>query len=177
MFGFFKKRQPDPFTSLGLLLSLQVMAHEQKSIREMFGTLMTNTVAAGYVFGFIDAYVQRCGRKEPGFREIYTHIFGTYAANVLLMFSDGWQTTDREFQIGRQSGGEDFVGYALKNVPPMGLNRIMLYANMLRQRVSAGLRVDGRANSRPSRNGRRGGGLGRLTLPAFPPWSPGAAAT
>jgi hypothetical protein len=135
MFGFFKKRRPvDPITALGSLLWLQVRL-EYESFHEMFSTLMTNAVAAGYVFGFIDAWVQMNGRgdpKDPLPCEICKAFFGDRAGYMFWTFSLHFQTK-RDFQIGRQSGGEDFVAYVQKKIPPMGLSRIMLFTNMLEQ--------------------------------------------
>ncbi len=54
----------------------------------------------------------------------YKHIFGDQAGFVLFGSSLRWQT-DREFQIGRQSGGEDFTEFKSKGTPPLGLQRII----------------------------------------------------
>lgn len=113
------------------LLSLQ-LAFDQKHPRDAFPTLMTNRLAAGYVFGFHDACFHIYGFSSPNDRAAgmglleasYKHIFGDQAGFVLFGSSLRWQT-DREFQIGRQSGGEDFTEFKSKGTPPLGLQRII----------------------------------------------------
>jgi hypothetical protein len=113
------------------LLSLQlILGHEHA--RDAFPKLMTNKVAAGYVFGFHDSCFQIFGLVNPSDRAAgsalleagYKHIFGDQAGFTLLDSSLRWQT-DREFQIGRQSGGEDFAGFKWKGTPPLGLQGII----------------------------------------------------
>src|SRR5947209_1234722 len=91
------------------LLSLQlILKHTQ--VREAFPELMTNKLAAGYVFGFHDSCFQIFGLASPDDREpgaalletSYMHAFGSQAGFTLLRSSLHWQK-DRDFQIGRQS--------------------------------------------------------------------------
>jgi hypothetical protein len=113
------------------LLSLQLVC-EHKRAHDAFPTLMTNRLAAGYVFGFHDACFQIYGFINPNDRAAglglleasYKYIFGDQAGFVLLDSSLRWQT-DREFQIGRQSCFEDFTEFKSKGTPPLGLQRII----------------------------------------------------
>ena len=133
MFGLFKKCRfkNDVIGLIAIvekLLSLQLISTH---LRNTFPKLMTNKVAAGYVFGFYDACFRMHGlvnpvnSKDPLLLETsYKYIFGDQAGVVLLNSSIDWQM-DREFQIGRQSGGEEYVGLKQKRTPPWGLARIL----------------------------------------------------
>ena len=113
------------------LLSIQLVL-EHQHFRKAFSTLMMNRVAAGYVFGFHDSCFQIFGLANSNshaadaalFETSYKHIFGDQAGFALFQASLGWQT-DREFQIGRQSGGEDFADFKRNGTPPLGLQRII----------------------------------------------------
>src|SRR5258708_6511031 len=113
------------------LLSLQLILRH-KHAREGFSELMTNRVAAGYVFGFQDACFQIFGLLNSTDRAAgsalletsYKHIFGDQAGFTLFQSSLRWQA-DRDFEIGRQSGGEDFAKFKFKGIPPLGLQRII----------------------------------------------------
>jgi hypothetical protein len=111
------------------LLSAQLM-FEHKSIREFFPTLMTNRLAAGYVFGFHDACFQgyrliNATDREAGlFRTSYERIFGEQAAFVLINSSLAWQT-DHAFAVGRQRAGEDFEDFSTDGTPTLGLQHIV----------------------------------------------------
>jgi hypothetical protein len=119
------------FQLIERLLSVQLCL-ENKRPREAFSTLMTNKVAAGYVFGFHDACFQIFGLVDPDDRaagmsvlnESYRQLFGEQAGLVLVRSSVGWQT-DHEFAVGRQSGGEDFTTFKENGTPTLGLQRIL----------------------------------------------------
>ncbi len=113
------------------LLSLQlVLSH--KHPREAFSTLMTNKLAAGYVFGLHDACFQIYGLIDPNDRAAglwmliasYKRIFGDQAGFVLVDSSLRWQT-DHEFAVGWQSGAEDFADFKMDGNPTLGLQRII----------------------------------------------------
>jgi hypothetical protein len=113
------------------LLTLQIVLRI-KQLRELFSELMTNRLAAGYVFGFHDSALQIFGlidRSNPaaGFDLIkasYQSIFGDQAGFVLFNMSVDSQG-ERDFDIGRISGGDDFFEFRHHNVPPLGLSRIV----------------------------------------------------
>jgi hypothetical protein len=122
------------------LLSFQLALHTEYP-RKAVSELMTNRVAAGYVFGFHVSCFQIRGLIDPNDRAAgsalleasYKHILGGEAGFVLFEASLRWQT-DREFQIGTQSGGEDFKEFKGNGTPPLGLQRIM--SNMWHPRTA-----------------------------------------
>jgi hypothetical protein len=114
------------------LLAAQ-LALEHERPRDAFPVLVTNKLAAGYVFGFHDSCFQIFGhldRNEPdkGFALIkasYQSIFGDQPGLNLFNSSVHWQN-DPDFQIGRLSGGEEYAEFTDKGTPPLGLQRILL---------------------------------------------------
>jgi hypothetical protein len=113
------------------LLTAQFMG-KYKRLRDAFGALMTNKVAAGYVFGFQDSCFRTFGLVdqkdlEAGsllIRSSYKSIFGDEAGWALYEMSIRAQR-DSEFQIGRESGGEEYLDFVKKKTPPLGLSRIL----------------------------------------------------
>jgi hypothetical protein len=105
---------------------------EDRSLLEIFPELMTNKVAAGYIFGFHDACLQIYGlidREDsaPGIDLIgdsYVNIFGEQAGSALFR-SSLMSQADHDFMIGRQSGGEDFAEFKKNGTPTLGLQRIV----------------------------------------------------
>jgi hypothetical protein len=94
---------------------------------------MTNKLAAGYVFGFHDSCFQAFGRLDPNdpkanlslVQTSYQTIFGDQAGFALFRMSIASQE-DSDFQIGRQSGGEEYMEFVQEKTPPLGLQRILL---------------------------------------------------
>jgi len=86
---------------------------------------MTNKLAAGYVFGFQYSCFQTFGLIHPKEREAssslirrsYQSIFGDEAGWALYEMSIDART-DSEFEIGGQSGGEEFIEGTRKKEPP-----------------------------------------------------------
>jgi hypothetical protein len=116
---------------IATLLWLQMILEYKdfKDFRKIFSTLMTNKVAAGYFFGFHCAGAQIFGPTDRAAQLAlietgYKHIFGNEVAHILFEASLGWQR-DREFAIGRQSGGEDFTRFHSEGTPPLGLGSII----------------------------------------------------
>jgi hypothetical protein len=103
-----------------------------KHPRDVVSVLMTNKVAAGYVFGFQDACLTKFGRIDPNdpkvglslMRSSYQSIFGDRSGLALFEMSTTSQK-DNEFQIGRQSGGEEFIEFTEQKGPVLGLGRII----------------------------------------------------
>jgi hypothetical protein len=127
-------------TSLWLQVALTYK--DFKDFRKIFSTLMTDKVAAGYFFGFHCSCAQIFGPNDRAaqlalIETSYKHIFGNEVAHILFKASLDWQR-DREFAIGRQSGGEDFVGFHTKKETPFGLSRIIDF-NFNAAMVEAGL--------------------------------------
>ena len=98
-----------------------------------FGALMTNKRAAGYVFGFHDALLQRLGLDDSANKDhppvlidtSYKDIFGNQAGYALFSMSLSSQH-DTAFRQGRASGGADLIDYLDKDIPPLGLSRILV---------------------------------------------------
>jgi hypothetical protein len=125
---------PDEAKAVGTieqLLTLQLVLRV-KRLRDAFFELMTNRLAAGYVFGFTDFALQIFGlidRNDPaaGFDIIkasYQSMFGEQAGFVLFNMSLHSQG-ESDFDVGRISGGEDFFEFRHHKTPPLGLNRIV----------------------------------------------------
>jgi hypothetical protein len=105
---------------------------EYKHPREASSVLMTNKLAAGYLFGFHDSCFQTFGRLDRNDPETvsviqnsYQTIFGAWAGRALFEMSIASQK-DSEFQIGRQSGGEEYMEFIQHKSPPLGLGRILI---------------------------------------------------
>lgn len=114
------------------LLTVQLILRYEHS-KDAFSILMTNKLAAGYVFGFHDSCLTRFGRIDPSDPEAglslmqtsYQSIFGNESGLALFAMSVASQE-DPDFQIGRQSGGEEYVEYAQQKTPPLGLQKILI---------------------------------------------------
>lgn len=137
MFGWFKERKKhsDRDSALNIasgLLAVQLAPKFQRP-QDAFSTLMTNKVAAGYVFGFHDSMLQRLGLVDPAHPEngatlmkaSYQNIFGESAGFALLSMSMNLQS-EPSFIKGRMNGGEEFVSFAENKTPPMGLGRMLI---------------------------------------------------
>jgi hypothetical protein len=90
---------------------------------------MTNKKASGYLFGFHDALIQKLGiidSSNPSIIEqSYKKIFGDSAGYTL--YSASINSLDVEvFHKGRMDGGNEIVDYLDKNIPPLGLGRILI---------------------------------------------------
>jgi len=126
------ERQSAFLSTTSNLLSLQLLP-EYSDARQAFPALMTNKRAAGYVFGFHDASLQKLRLRDPNRKEhasalveeSYKHMVGQQAGHALFSASLNWQS-DADFMAGRMIGGEDLLNYLDKNVPPLGLNRILI---------------------------------------------------
>jgi hypothetical protein len=114
------------------LLTAQLMP-KYKHLSDAFSVLMTNKLAAGYVFGFHDSCFQTFSRLDPNnpkadlsvIRNSYQTIFGTRPGFALFEMSIASQK-DSEFQIGRQSGGEEYMEFIRQKTPPLELGRILI---------------------------------------------------
>ncbi len=114
------------------LLTAQLMLKYEHP-RDSLPILMTNKVAAGYVFGFHDSCFQTFGRLDPNnpkadlsvIESSYRTMFGAGAGTALFEMSIASQK-DSEFQIGRLSGGEEYIEFIQQKSPPLGLQRILL---------------------------------------------------
>jgi hypothetical protein len=111
------------------LLATQLMFICERP-RDASSLLMKNKLAAGYVFGFHDSCLQTFGRNDPRgnlslMRTSYQSIFGDQSGLALFEMSIASQK-ESEFQIGREGGGEDYVGFIRQKTPPLGLQSILL---------------------------------------------------
>jgi hypothetical protein len=114
------------------LLTAQLMP-TYKHPSDAFSVLMTNKLAAGYVFGFHDACFQTfrlVDQNNPKaglsiIRNSYQTIFGNQPGFALFQMSIASQK-DSEFDIGRRSGGEEYVEFIQQKTPPLGLGGILI---------------------------------------------------
>jgi len=120
------------FSLIESLLTAQLISRFEHP-KDAFSILMTNKLAAGYVFGLHDSCLTRFGRIDPSDPEVglflmqtsYQSIFGNQSGLALFEMSVVSQE-DSEFQIGRQSGGEEYVEYTQQKTPPLGLQNILI---------------------------------------------------
>jgi hypothetical protein len=134
MFGWFKKKkkQPDFKEIVSSLISFQLIPKYQTASKA-FGALMTNNVAAGYVFGFHDCLLQRMGlydQSNPSkarelIEDSYKNIFGSQAGFALFSKSISKQE-DPEFKRGRMEGGNEADKFLSTKTPALGLGRILI---------------------------------------------------
>lgn len=134
MFGWLKKRKKNPgFKEIACeLLTLQLVPKYQHASKA-FGSLMTNDMAAGYVFGFHDCLLQRMklydfSNPNKAFELIedsYKSIFGNQAGHMLFSKSVGMQDNS-EFQNGRMEGGNEIDEFLSSKTPALGLGRMLV---------------------------------------------------
>jgi hypothetical protein len=113
------------------LLALQLASHHEDP-KEVSNSIAANKLAAGYVFGFQDAFLDRfqlIDALNPNaglslLRDSYQYIFGNQAGLILFQTSVNSQH-DPDFQRGRQNGGNELVEYMESGTPPFGLSRIL----------------------------------------------------
>lgn len=120
---------PDFAGLISQLMMLQV-ASKYENPRQLLPDLESRPLALGYVFGFHDACLRMTGKKEVGevpteIAQVYMTIFGQREGFVLFQKAIKMQE-DREFYIGRLSGGEDYAKFIMEKVPPLGLQRILI---------------------------------------------------
>lgn len=113
------------------LLALQLSTHHEDP-KEAFSSIISNKVAAGYIFGFQDAFLDRfqlLDARNPDaglalLRDSYQNIFGNQPGFALFESSMNFQR-DPDFQKGRQHGGNELIEYMECGTPPLGLGRIL----------------------------------------------------
>ena len=113
------------------IITLQLGSAYQKP-RHAFSRLMTNEYAAGYVFGFHDSFLQRCGLLNPIkpiadfalMQASYQRIFGDKAGLALLEISLSLQDHP-DFHDGRLLGGEEIAEFLDTKKRPLGLEKIL----------------------------------------------------
>lgn len=114
------------------LLTAQLMLRYE-CVGDAFSALMTNKLAAGYVFGFHDACFQTFGRLDQNsptadfsiVQTSYKNLFDDARGVALFERSISLQN-DADFQIGRLSGGEEYMEFVKLKTTPLGLQRILL---------------------------------------------------
>lgn len=114
-------------TTVYNLLAVQLLP-KYKNPKDVFSELMTNKKASGYLFGFHDALIQKLGIIDSSpsvIEQSYKKIFGESAGYTL--YSMSINSLDIEvFHKGRMDGGNEIVDYLDKNIPPLGLGRILI---------------------------------------------------
>jgi hypothetical protein len=114
------------------LIGLQILPKYARP-HDAFGSIMTNKRAAGYLFGFHDAFLQRImnvnqSNKNMSIKLVemsYKNMFGEQAGYILFDRSLHWQD-DPIFLEGRMMGGNDLVEYSDNKTPALGLGRILI---------------------------------------------------
>jgi len=114
------------------LITAQLMP-KYSSPKEAFGSLMTNKIASGYLFGFHDSLLQTVGLYDASnkasslkiMERSYKNMFGEQAGYALFSSSLHSQD-DRNFAEGRMNGGNEIIQYLKEKVPPLGLGRILI---------------------------------------------------
>lgn len=117
---------------MATLVAVQTATSFQQP-REAFPILMTDLKAAGYLFGFHDAFAQRLyGRNtDKCMTEIqlsYRGIFGEQAGRVLYNKAVVDQEQP-EFLEGRGEGGNEMFAYAERGVHPLGLMNHLVFGS------------------------------------------------
>jgi len=128
----FMKKDSDqvPIETIAILLSCQLPT---RLLQDAVDDLMQNNIAAGYVFGFHDCFLQRLGLYDvtnPSqffsiFELSYRNIFGNEAGFNLFRASVNSQD-NVDFIAGRMSGGRDVDAFLNNKTAPMGLGRILV---------------------------------------------------
>lgn len=96
-----------------------------------FPTFMTDTKAAGYLFGFHQAYAQYVFGSDadkcfPEIKASYAGLFGQSAGNLLLAKA-AVDLQSPEFEAGRLQGGNEMQAYMERSVHPFGLMNYLVF--------------------------------------------------
>jgi hypothetical protein len=97
-------------------------------------TFMTDTKAAGYLFGFHDAMAQHIyGRQNKErcmaeIRDSYEKLFGPQAGYLLMQMSMHNQEKP-EFQLARVQGGTEMYDLIDRRLPPLGLKNHLAFGD------------------------------------------------
>jgi len=115
---------------MATLVGVQLMTSFEKA-SQAFPTFMTDTKAAGYLFGLHDAYAQHIyGRKpDKSFPEIkasYLGLFGE-SAGYALFSKTAVDQEKPEFQLGMLQGGREMYAYIERGVHPFGLMNHLVF--------------------------------------------------
>jgi hypothetical protein len=138
MFGFLKKKKlakaplVDAFISIITSLLTPQIGEQYQEPRELFGLLMTNKVALGYIFGMHDGLMQdrrMCSAEQQNnalsiIEDSYKGIFGGQAGFALFSTSISLQD-DPDFLNGRMDGGEDVVDFTKHKKSPFCMTSIL----------------------------------------------------
>lgn len=99
-------------------------------IKNSFPDIMTNKVAAGYVFGAHDGLLQVLDMRvnlditRDLVLKSYQRLFGKQAGFALYNMSISIESNP-DFQKGRKEGGDEIFEYVEKGTMPLGLTRIL----------------------------------------------------
>jgi len=114
------------------LFTAQLSA-EFKTPHDAFSSIITNKLAAGYVFGFHESFLQRFRLLDPNnpneglalMESSYQKTFGDSSGYALFSMSKSFQS-DADFHKGRLNGYEELIGFMESKIPPLGLGRILI---------------------------------------------------
>ncbi|MGH7783618.1 MAG: hypothetical protein ACREO5_07240 [Candidatus Binatia bacterium] len=114
------------------LLTLQRIA-SGTDLMETYPDILTNALAMGYVFGFVDAFMQRYEITNPNnhtasaqlMRAAYQNIFDEQSGGILFDMSIASQT-EQNFHHGRMVGGNEAIEFLRNGTPQFGLDRILM---------------------------------------------------
>lgn len=104
-----------------------------ESPHDAFSSIITNKLAAGYVFGFQESFLQRFRLLDPNnpgeglalLETSYQKIFGDFGGGALFNMAKHSQA-DPDFHKGRINGYDELIRFMESKVPPLGLGRILL---------------------------------------------------
>jgi hypothetical protein len=110
------------------------LSAEYKSPHDAFSSIITNKLAAGYIFGFHESFLQRFGLLDSNnpdeglnliqtsYQKLFRDFFGGGALfNMTKSFQD-----DPDFHKGRINGYNELVSFMESKIPPLGLGRNLI---------------------------------------------------
>jgi hypothetical protein len=126
-------KQVSSFLSLNQKLFEVQLKPKFQSPSDAFSSIITNKRAAGYLFGFHDAFAHWSGLMDasnpaPGLDLIeasYKRLFGEWGGHALFNMSISFQE-DPDFYKGRLIGGNELAEFMDRKTPPLGLGRILI---------------------------------------------------
>jgi|ERR1039458_7021062 hypothetical protein len=105
-----------------------------KSPHDAFSSIITNKLAAGYVFGFHESFLQRFDLLDPNnpheglslIETSYQKLFGDFfGGGALFNMTKSFQD-DPDFHKGRINGYNELIRFMESKIPPLGLGRILI---------------------------------------------------
>jgi hypothetical protein len=122
-------------SAIEMLIAVQ-LSPQYETPYHAFSSIIANKIASGYIFGFHEAFVERCrlmdiNEQAPGLsviRNSYEHLFGKLPGSTLFD-ACRYSLKDLAFHRGRISGGNDFIEFMRREIPPVSLATILILGN------------------------------------------------